>query len=290
MGAVPPETLHTFIAPEHEERYDLWLAHTKGNPSLPRELLDMMLQFADGLFGRHTDFADRYFKARYLQYEWVRLTVENARRHAWFCSGILYWMLDDCWPAAMGWSLLDYTGRHKGGAWALRHHAAPCTLTLENGRAFVSNILPTAVSATVSVQRIVLGGGAVSAVITQEASFVSGCTEVPFSADPLQPDEVLVGTLTAAQTVRTFYTDGCPLLTPCREAVQVNRSGQCLELSADRYVHVVELSRAETVSDNYFSLLPGEKKQVHFSGAEPSWTAYTLCGKAHQGSNENHSA
>lgn len=279
MGAVMPETLHTFIATEHEERYDLWLAHTKGNPSLPRELLDMMLEFADKLFGRYTDFADRYFKARYLQYEWVRLTVENARRHSWFCSGILYWMLDDCWPAAMGWSLLDYIGRHKGGAWALRHHATPCTLTLENGMAFVSNILPTEERAMLTVQRIALDSGAVSTVITQETTFASGCTEVAFSADMLSADEVLVATLTAKQSVRTFYVAGCPQLTPCRDAVRVSRKGQWLELSAARYVHVVELCGAEEVSDNYFSLLPGEKKQVHFSGAEPMWNAYTLRGK-----------
>ena len=50
----------------------------------------------------------------YVQYEFIRLAMESARRRQFDCSGIQFWMFNDCWPAA-GWSVLDYWGNRKAG-------------------------------------------------------------------------------------------------------------------------------------------------------------------------------
>ena len=107
MGAIGKESLGEFISEENQECYDMWLHHTKTNPALGRELLDIIVEFAQKLFGSDKDWENKYFKLRYLQYEWIRFTLGSARSNAWFNSGIVYWMLNDCWPAVIGWSVLD---------------------------------------------------------------------------------------------------------------------------------------------------------------------------------------
>ena len=59
---------------------------------------------------------------------------------------------------------------------------------------------------------------------------------------------------------RTFYRAGNLPLVPCQ--VHWARSGNTVTLWADSYVHAAELEGEYIFSDNYFSLLPGEKRTV----------------------------
>lgn len=73
------------------------------------EIFDYLRAIAAKLFGTPKSGLDKVFKMQYVQYEWVRLTMELFRRSKWFSSGLIYWMLNDCWPAS-GWALIDYYG------------------------------------------------------------------------------------------------------------------------------------------------------------------------------------
>ena len=64
-------------------------------------------------------------KLQYIQYELVRKTMELYRREKWFSAGIVYWMLDDEWPAS-GWALIDYYGVPKAGYYAFAQTAPLC--------------------------------------------------------------------------------------------------------------------------------------------------------------------
>lgn len=74
----------------------MWLYHSKGNPALKRELMDYMLFFTVKVLGKFKNPYDRYFKFGYFEYEWLRVVMEQVRREKWFCSGIVFWMLNDC--------------------------------------------------------------------------------------------------------------------------------------------------------------------------------------------------
>ena len=105
--------------------------HTKNNPSLGEvTLYGYVERLASGIFGAFRDGADRIRKMQLLQCEWIRLSLSLYRRNAWYSSGILYWMWNDCWPAANGWSMVDYYGRPKPAWYAFREAAAPLALSV----------------------------------------------------------------------------------------------------------------------------------------------------------------
>ncbi len=83
--------------------------HTKNNPGLGEvTLYGYVDRLTKGIFGQYKDGEDRVNKMQLLHCEWIRLSMELFRRNAWYSSGILYWMWNDCWPAANGWSMVDY--------------------------------------------------------------------------------------------------------------------------------------------------------------------------------------
>lgn len=291
FGAVSPRSLFRFLSPQYRCDHDAWLHHTKGNPALSGQLLDLFTDFAQKLFGTFADWDEQYFKMRYLQYELVRLTLGNARRDLWFCSSILYWMLNDCWPAAMGWSLCDYYAQEKAGLFALRQYAKPVSISLqpENGKLkiCIGNILPDAASCSLNVWRIDLHAGTAERVLEQKNISCLQSTElfaeIVGHEDALFAAELHIHT-PEPYSVRNWYRRGCPYLQKADAALQwsIERApGEArgtVALYAERYVHVVELEGFSGLSDNYFSLLPGEKKSVAFLDADTAHgaEAYTL--------------
>ncbi len=110
--------------------------HTKNNPGLGEiTLYGYIDRMARGMFGDYADGADRLYKMQLLHCEWVRLSMELFRRNAWYSSGIIYWMFNDCWPAANSWSMVDYYGRKKPAYYTFRRAAKPLigAISKENG-------------------------------------------------------------------------------------------------------------------------------------------------------------
>lgn len=106
--------------------------HMKNNPALGSiTLFDYVNLMAQKIFGEYTDGRDRILKQQMLHCEWIRLTLEAHRRNKWFSSGIIYWMFNDCWPAANGWSIVDYYANPKPGYYAFKRAAKPVIASLE---------------------------------------------------------------------------------------------------------------------------------------------------------------
>lgn len=110
--------------------------HTKNNPCLEVTIFDSIMLMAEKLFGKYKDGADRVLKQQMLQCEWIRLSFELHRRNKWFTSGILYWMLNDCWPAANGWSIIDYYVQPKPAFYSFKRCAKPVLASIyeDDGR------------------------------------------------------------------------------------------------------------------------------------------------------------
>lgn len=167
MGAVSLCSLRKFMTEDDifGEDLSMWRYHTKTNPSLPKELLDYTLRFAERLLGGFRDGADRLFKLQYIQYEWMRLTMEQYRRNQDFCGGVIYWMFDECWPAASGWSFIDYYGVPKAAYYAFKEAARPVTASFdrqEDGtlQLYAANDTPDAIPAELTLTRIGRDGSA----------------------------------------------------------------------------------------------------------------------------------
>ena len=284
LGAVCCDSLKKFISDDLIQDRSLWLYHTKSNPGLKIELLEMAEIFAEKIFGEFTDFDDKYFKLRYLQYEWVRITLENARRNFGFCGGIVYWMLNDCWPSAVGWSLIDYYNNPKSGYYALKHmRGQVCgSFDKENNTIYLytSNTVPFKTEclaevvyidiSTMNRRKIYSGRFSVG----QNSKRIKICESLPDNA-------VLIADIKANNTyTRNFYVNGSICLQK-EKNFNIKFKDGAVYISSKVYLHTVEISGAENVSDNYFQILPGETKKVSYTlqNEPPVITAYTLKSK-----------
>ena len=146
MGMPYVSSLRRFMTEEDIFGDDVSVSeyHTKNNPGLGAiTLYGYVDRMARGMFGEYRDGYDRVYKMQLLQCEWIRIMVELYRRHAWYSSGIIFWMFNDCWPAANSWSQVDYDGNPKPAYYTHLRTAKPIvsSVTKEDGtyRVYVSH-------------------------------------------------------------------------------------------------------------------------------------------------------
>lgn len=100
--------------------------HTKNNPEFGETTLhDYIDMMAEKFFGTYKNGEDRIYKLQELQCEWIRITMELYRRYKWYASGMIFWMLSDCWAAATGWSIIDYYANPKPSYYAFKRASKP---------------------------------------------------------------------------------------------------------------------------------------------------------------------
>ncbi len=81
-------------------------------------------------FGDVDDFDDWLFLTQVNQARAVEVGVGHFRSLHERCSGVVWWQLDDCWPA-ISWSVVDRAGRRKPSWYALRRSFADRLLVFD---------------------------------------------------------------------------------------------------------------------------------------------------------------
>ena len=266
---------------------EMWLYHTKdlGTPEVPNVFFTD--NFAFKVLGEPTDKKDKFFKRKYAQYEWVRITMENFRRNKGYSNGEIYWMWNDCWPAAMGWSFVDYYCQPKASYYSFKRVADPILLSItKKGEGYdihlisdekcgVSGKLELSVLSKSGVRKLseeaVTAPAAVATVIKSVSKSV------------LDEGEVLLAELKAeGKAYRSFYREGKLPIAPSNAVKITAQTESSITVTADSYLHAVEFEGEYVFEDNYFSLLPGETKTVAFRKAREhqtddlTLTAYTV--------------
>ncbi len=309
VGSPPMRSLLKFMTAEDiaDPSGRMWNFHTKDNPHKPADmtltLYGMLERVAGQILGPARTIDEKVRKMEYIQYEWVRLAVEAMRRAKWYCGGIQFWMYNDCWPAS-GWSLVDYYGLPKAGWYAMKRTARPVIASIEDVvggfRVWVCNdsLKPVKGKLTVSVRSwrgrarwrkaapIAVGANANAVVCEIRADEAAG----------LDKDSVLVAEIAHdGGADRAMFYLGMPCeMAPLPVRLKVAQEGTGAEgrivISANGYARVVSLDADLDFSDNYFDLLPGERKTVAWrspdgkpAGAIPvtCWNAQAA-GKAKQ--------
>ncbi len=281
MGAPQLCSLRRFMNDEDIFGADkaCWRFHTKNNPTgvfEKFELFDMTEAYAQGILGAFSGDVDRVFKLQYVEYETVRVTMENIRRNKWFSSAIIYWMFNDCWPAS-GWSIVDYYALPKAAWYGFARAAKPviASITEEDGQlcVYVCNDTLQAVN---GAARLFVQPTAQAAPRWQYGFDVSvpanssACVlRVPKGdvAPLLGEDAVLLCELgTNLGADRAFWLPGTlgALRRPSPSVRVLRVTADAVTVCADTYAHAVAFDGEYVFSDNYFSLLPGEEKTVTF--------------------------
>lgn len=289
MGAVELSSLKKFMTDEdvYGDNIDMWLYHTKNNISLKKELFEYQLMMAEKLFGSFKDGNDRFFKLKYLQYEWVRLSLEQARREKWFCSGIIYWMFNDCWPAAAGWAVVDYYTMPKAAYYSFKRGAKPVILSVDlTDGVYKLYICNDGIAENAKVRWYIVSdkGEVVKASDELKICAAENTSAVGFeiNENDVPKDCFIVAELEAENGGfdRTFYKKGNLEICNCNDKIEIlTKTDKCVKVKARTYIHSVELLGNAVFDENYFSLLPGEEREVTYTSSSPcdiKVGAYTL--------------
>ncbi|MHB9037812.1 MAG: beta-mannosidase [Armatimonadota bacterium] len=290
LGAPPIRSLLKFMTLEDIGAPDrrMWEYHTKDNPHKPDDisitLYGMLERMAETMFGASENVESRVHKMEYVQYHWTRLAVEAARRNKYYCGGIQFWMYNDCWPAS-GWSIMDYYGFPKAGYYAMRDASKGIIASIEKTqtgyRVWVCSDLLHCVSGELEISVQPWAGSPVWSkkivfdVVANASQPVLNIAEEDMHS-LLTLDSVVVCDLKfAAGCDRAFYYLGMPYeMTLPLAKLKVERSSEGssgrLIISTDNYARVVTLDADLDFSENYFDLLPEEKKVVTWTNPSGS--------------------
>ena len=288
LGAISlPSLRHFMTDSDIFETDDMWLYHTKdlGTPEVPN--VHFSGNFARKVLGEFTDNNDKFFKRKYCQYEWVRITMENLRRNKGYTNGEIYWMWNDCWPAAIGWAFVDYYCQPKASYYSFKRVSAPHLLSLnrEENKYNVYFVSDDFKDLTGELTLYIINKNGVKEISREKISAPASVSSIVKEVDVslLNEGEVLIADLIADNNnYRTFYREGNLPIIPSDGVTIIAKTDDSITITADRYIHAVELEGEFVFDDNYFSLLPNETKKVSFKKArihntdEINLTAYTV--------------
>jgi beta-mannosidase len=278
FGAPDYESLIRFMPQERIDDSSLWEFHTKDNPYRPPEADKTLYQslevMASTLFGPFHSSEDRLRKLAYTHYEWIRLTIEAARRKQPFCRGLLFWMLNDCWPAS-GWSLIDYYLRPKAGYYGMKYAARALHSSFREKDArleiWVSNATPQTVSREIHIGFQQWSGEkhVWPLILTDIPAHRSICIA---SINPEDISHPHAGVFYADMPDgRSWYFHGMPFeMQP--PPVQLSFTGRqtgphewTCSVSASQYARVVTFQGPVAAEDNYFDLFAGETRTLRLT-------------------------
>ncbi|NBD27898.1 beta-mannosidase [Paenibacillus glycinis] len=288
FGTPEIHTLRRFMSEEdlNDPTFDMLEYHTRNHPALvDYSLFRALLTLADKLMPPAVSTVERIRRMSYAQHELTRLVVEIYRRNRPYTGGILFWMFNDCWPAS-GWSLVDYYGYPKGGYYGFKKAARPVIASIERQEGesryafWVCNDMPEAIQGKGMLRILTLNGLIDEAAVWTRAfdfAVEEGTSSLVMTLTLEELDVLLDHRRVLVMDIvgsfgedRSVHHAGIPAdldLRPSGARIASRTEGPdggSLVVAADRYAKAVLLHGEYVFSDNYFDLLPGERRTIDY--------------------------
>ena len=283
FGAICRESMLEFMTKDDITGNDekILKHHSKTNPALPVHIYDDIMAFTERVLGDFTDGEDRYFKSKYIQCEWVRITQELVLRNLGYSNGIIYWMFNDCWPASLGWAFVDYYLRRKASYYAFKRLSADAVGSVDAyGKTLtVSNTSDSGVTASVSVRALDMKRGFTEVARLDECAIMMPYSTESFDVSGLiTSDDILlvIDVDTDEGTYRSYYKKGKLNIKRNDGFEIISIDEKSVRIRANTYLQAVELEGDYNFSDNYFVMLRGEEKTVTFEKFSDKANGLTL--------------
>lgn len=276
-GAPPWHSLMKFL-----DESDLQLSEsrllefrTKDNPhgDLPLTLFEGLQLTAKNLYGEFRDARDRIRKMEYVAWEGSRLTLESLRTKRDVCSGVLFWMFNDCWPAS-GWSQVDHYGIPKAGYYGFKAGARPVIGTLQQPtedvvQVWVCSDLPHAVNAHIKLWGLKIGHSH-QQLLHSNISLPAQSSQLVSTNNSKWSDYdlLILDTIANDQQDRCVFSWKLPgelNFRPTNLHLQASNPHEgigAIRISSTDYARVVSFEGDALFEDNYFDLLPGEERLI----------------------------
>ena len=270
FGAICRESMLEFLRADDITGDDesMLKHHAKTNPGLPVHIYDDIRAFAEHVLGEFTDGEDRYFKMKYIQCEWVRITQELVLRNLGYSNGIIYWMYNDCWPASLGWAFVDYYRRRKPSYYAFKRVSAHVTGSFEvDGNSFVvTNTSDSQITAKAVIRLLDVKNGFNELSILKRDITLSPYSTVRVDTADMNIDGAMLvlDVVTHDSSYRSFWKMGALHLRKTDSFTIREITDNSVTVTANEYIHALELEGDYRFSDNYFIMLKGQTVTVEF--------------------------
>lgn len=249
----------------YDEEEKILRFHSKNNPGIETALQDFVRAFAQKALGKFKDTDDKLFKMQFIQNEWIRVVGENCRRNIRYNDGLLFWMLNDCWPASMGWSLIDYYNLPKASYYAFKRFAKPLlgSIVKENNKYVLYVSSDGSISGNVKVTAQVIDSDSYLTTTVKINGYEAQKLVLPFAVN--DGDIVVCDVSLKGKVDRCFYRDGTLPLVKCDGVSVVKTTDRTITLRANRYCQVVYLEGEFLFNDNCFTMLDGEEITISYT-------------------------
>ncbi|MEN8203355.1 MAG: glycoside hydrolase family 2 protein, partial [Bacteroidota bacterium] len=285
-GGIPPvETLLKFM--NQEDLTDNYMLDFHMHDPSVRGMhavsfIELFDKQSRGLYGDPgADNERRLRQLEYIQYEFIRLSMETARARKFWSSGIQFWMFNDCWPAA-SWSMTDYWGDRKAGWYGAAAGMRPVIAAsqVEDNELvwYVTSDMMEDQKVAVEIRIQPTGGGklrlARALEILVPANSSKEALRLPMGEikEMLGNDAMLVCEIRYGEQGydRSYWTPGLPqdVIYP-ENTLKITKQNRGTEgsitLKSKKWARVVSLyADGVDFEDNYFEMLPGEERTIHW--------------------------
>lgn len=217
------------------------------------------------------DIDDWHFLTQVVQARALTTAVEHLRSHPQRCTGVVWWQLNDCWPA-VSWSVVDSAGVRKPAWFAMRRAYADRLLTLQPLNGVTAVVVADGSGpwrGTLSVRRLTVTGEVLASVEVPVDGMAGQATRVtlpPALAHPVDAErELLVAELDGRRAMWWFAEDRHLELPTAQMATRViaRAGGYDVEVTAQTLVRELclfadRVHPAAQVDQQLLTLLPGE--------------------------------
>lgn len=242
---------------------------------------DKMIYYIASRFNLPKEFKDYVYLSQVTQNECIADATEHWRRNKGRCNGSMYWQFNDCWGVC-SWSSLDYYGNYKALQYGAKHFNAPLSISIENTsdyiRVFVLNDLNESKTVDAEYEIFDFENGTLE---TNKRTLTVGAVKnsvvfdlnVPFICS--EYDKKRTGIAVRLYENSALIQQKAVLF--CREnelhlpkaklktVFEETADGLNVTVSSDKYARLVKVESSKSTlpfSDNFFDLLPGQKKTV----------------------------
>jgi beta-mannosidase len=229
-------------------------------------------------------FEDYVYVSQLLQADGMKTAMEAHRRAMPYCMGSLDWQLNDCWPVT-SWSSIDYNGKWKALHYQVKKSFNDMLISFEEKNdSILVYIVSDKLENTEGKLKIKLMDfdGSILFVDSFETIVKSNASKVYFSVhkDKIEafknPRKLVlsVSFISEREDVQSLYYFVKPKnLDLSKPTIKLkNISNKTIEITTDKLAKNVYLSSDTEqllFDDNYFDLLPNEKKIVKLSVKQP---------------------